>query len=283
MGLGDDLMITALAKKVKLKYPDRQIVIGDFKRKLVLHSIIYDNNPNITHQLKIDNTKPIHYIDYHTLNRPYVDHSKSTSDNWVWNFNFKPVPGEIYFTNEEKNNADEIIIKAKDLWGKKNKKDYKGILFLESSSSKINNKQFHLKHLNKDWSFKNWSKLNDILSDEYLVIQSIHNESIKLDNAYYCECDFRLSSAVINCVDLYVGPEGGFGHVAAALNKKAVIYFGGWIHPDITGYDFHKNVYVDLDGSPCGSMSYKCSHCIKCRETITPVFMYDLILKELHK
>ena len=42
MGLGDDLMITYLAKKEKAKYPERQIVIGDFKKKLAYHSIIYE-------------------------------------------------------------------------------------------------------------------------------------------------------------------------------------------------------------------------------------------------
>ena len=52
---------------------------------------------------------------------------------------------------------------------------------------------------------------------------------------------------MINEVDFYVGPEGGFGHVAAALNKKAVLYFGGWISPDIIGYNFHENIYWFYD------------------------------------
>ena len=33
MGFGDDLMVTALASELKKKYPDRQIVIGNVKKK----------------------------------------------------------------------------------------------------------------------------------------------------------------------------------------------------------------------------------------------------------
>ena len=55
--------------------------------------------------------------------------------------------------------------------------------------------------------------------------------------------NFRLACAIMNKCDIYLGPEGGFGHVAAALKKKAVIYFGGWITPNVIGYDFHK-IYI---------------------------------------
>ena len=93
MGLGDDIMITSYAKLEKKKYPERQIVIGDFNNKISYHSIIYDNNTYITHPKKIDSSKPVHYINYHPGNRPYIDRQKSTSDNWICNFNFVPKVG----------------------------------------------------------------------------------------------------------------------------------------------------------------------------------------------
>ena len=48
MGYGDDLLITKLASKIKKKFPDRQIVIGEAKNQRAYHSIVYDNNPNIS-------------------------------------------------------------------------------------------------------------------------------------------------------------------------------------------------------------------------------------------
>ena len=79
--------------------------------------------------------------------------------------------------------------------------------------------------------------------------------------------------------DLYVGPEGGFGHVAAALNKKAVLYFGGWITPEAIGYDFHENIYYEHKLSPCGEYKKLCSHCEEARKAISA----DVFLKYINK
>ena len=100
MGYGDDLLITKLASKVKKQFPDRQIVIGEAKNQSAYHSIVYDNNPNISDCRNLEKSKPTHIIDYHPYNRPYIDYEKSTNTKYVWK-KFKPNPGEIYFTNKE--------------------------------------------------------------------------------------------------------------------------------------------------------------------------------------
>ena len=99
------------------------------------------------------------------------------------------------------------------------------------------------------------------------------------------EFDFRTACAVINNCDMYLGNEGGFGHAAAALNTKALIYFGGWISPQSTGYDIHENIYYDDDdnpSSPCGAIGYICDHCEKARQSIKVDYLEEkvkLILK----
>ena len=96
------------------------------------------------------------------------------------------------------------------------------------------------------------------------------------------EFDFRTACAVINNCDMYLGNEGGFGHAAAALNKKALIYFGGWISPQSTGYDKHENIYYDDSSSPCGAIGYICDHCEKARQDIKVNYLEEkvkLILK----
>ena len=75
MGYGDDLLVTKIAASEKKKYPNRQIVIGNIKNN-ASHSIVYDNNPNIADCRKLDKNKPIHLIDYHPENRPYIDYKK---------------------------------------------------------------------------------------------------------------------------------------------------------------------------------------------------------------
>ena len=119
-----------------------------------------------------------------------------------------------------------------------------------------------------------------MLIKDFLVIQSVHKESKKNLSVFSPEnMDFRLACAVLNEADLYVGPEGGFGHVAAALNKKAVLYFGGWITPEAIGYDFHENIYYEHKLSPCGEYKKLCSHCEEARKKIT----VDVFLKHINK
>ncbi|MDA9748758.1 hypothetical protein N9U75_01245 [Pelagibacteraceae bacterium] len=282
MGYGDDLLITSFASRVKKKYPERQIVIGNASKKEAFHSIIYDNNPNISDCRFLDQNKPVHIIDYHTGNRPYIDYKNSTRNNYQWNIKFKPVPGELYFSKSELSNADRILQESKYYWKKISKKNYKKIIFLETSSTKINDKQFSIKHQNKDWGFENWNNLIKNLKEDFLIIHSKHDKTKKIEGVFVPNnLNFRDACATMNKCDLYVGPEGGFGHVAAALNKKAVLYFGGWISPNIIGYDTHENLYFDDPRSPCGEYKNLCSHCSEARKKISIKFFEERVRKVL--
>ena len=270
MGLGDDLMITTFARKIKEKNPDMQIVIGNNTTKEMYDSLIYKNNPFITHSSNIDKSKSILIIDYHNFNRPYIDYKHSPTDRIKFNDNFKPIPGEIYFTNEEEELGEKILLNAINFWEKKNTNQYKGIIFFEIFSSKINT-PLKIRHQNMDWGYENWNLLINKIKKNYLLIQSVHDESKEIEGVFAFEkkFNFREACSVLKRCDLYLGNHGGFNHAAAALNKKAVIYFGGWSNPKTMGYSFHKNIYVDTEESPCGAKGYLCNHCEKCRESIS--------------
>ena len=279
MGYGDDLLITTYAAKLKKKYPERQIVVGIAERNIAYHSPIYENNPNISDCRNLDDSKPIHIIDYHQFNRPYMDYKNSTVSKQVFR-EFKPVPGEIYFTKEESINGKKIISEAINFWKQKNNHHYKSIIFLETSSTKVNDSQFYFKHLNKDWGYKNWSTLVDKIKNEYLVIQIVHDKTKKIDGIFHTKkMDFRNACAILNETDFLIGPEGGFGHVAAALNKRAVLYFGGWNPPNYLGYDFHQHIYYKHPSSPCGELQKICSHCNEARESVSPDHFFEYIKK----
>ena len=161
-----------------------------------------------------------------------------------------------------------------------NKKKYKKIIFLETTSTKIHHWQFGIKNKNKDWGAQNWQILINELIKDYLVIESVHKETKKNLSVFSPNnMDFRLACAVMNEADFYVGQEGGFGQVAAALNIKAVIYFGGWITPEAVGYDFHENIYYEHKLSPCGEYKKLCSHCEEARKAIS----VDIFLKYINK
>ena len=271
MGLGDELMITGFVEQEKKKHPNKQIVIGDLKKKIIYDSPIYKNNPNITPINEVDRNKPIHFINYYNEARPYIDYERSSDKKWKWNMKFSPTPGNLYFTDSEKNRAISILSAAKDHWKKHNNTKFKAIIFFESTSTKIDDSFFYYKMKNKDWGESNWKELILKLKDKYLIIQSKHGKSKKYKGVYYSPVnfDFRTACAIMNDCDLFLGPEGGFSHAAAAIRKKAIVYFGGWIHPKVTGYDFHENIYFDHSESPCGVVGYDCVHCDEARQNIT--------------
>ena len=279
MGLGDDLMITGIVEQEYIKHPDKQIVIGSLKRNLIFDSLVYLNNPKITPSDKIDKNKPVHFIDYNDENRFYINYEKCDHNNLSWRTDFKLIPGRIYFSKTEISNAKSILKKANIFWSKKTEIKHRGIIFFESYSTKQNNEFYTYKINNKNWGEKNWIKLIDRLKDKYLIIQSVHEKAKKIDGVFYSEneFDFRTACAVLNNCDIYLGNEGGFGHVAAALNKKALIYFGGWISPQSTGYAMHENIYYNDLGSPCGAIGYLCDHCEKARQNIKAEFLEEKV------
>ena len=281
MGYGDDLMITGIARIEKKKHPNKQVVIGNLDEKKIYHSIIYDNNPNITHVNNLDRLKSVHFKNYHNFNRPYINYEKSNLDKWIWNMDFSPTPGQLYFSEQEKKIADKIIFEAKQFWKKKNKSNYNAIIFLETSSTKIHSSSLSIKMKNKDWGDSNWLQLVKKIKNDYLIIQSVHETSKKIEGIFCSnkKFNFRIACAILEKCDLFVGPEGGIGHAAAALNKKAVIYFGGWIHPKLTGYNFHENLYFFHPKSPCGARGYICDHCKEARKSIKVDFFEDKIRK----
>ena len=51
-------------------------------------SVRYGNKKSIEHRKYL-----IHLIDYHQENRPYIDYKNSTNKKYIWNNNYKAIPG----------------------------------------------------------------------------------------------------------------------------------------------------------------------------------------------
>ena len=282
MGYGDEIMATAFAKIEKKKYPERQVVVGDAKARTAKYSKIYYNNPNISDPRKLDQNKIVHFVDHNNSNRPYIDWTKSKSGKLCWNINHRAIPGELYFDKQEINEAENVIKDAKKFWKTYNSIKNKGIIFIETS--RIIKKNFMPKQIyNRNWSPERWEKTIDILKKSYLIVNSTHAKSFKHDNIFSYGCEFRVACAIMKYCDIYLGPEGGFAHAAAALSKPAVVIFGGWITPKVTGYEFHENLYVDIEGSPCGIRDRECDHCKKCMDLITVDNVVNAVERNINK
>ena len=75
----------------------------------------------------------------------------------------------------------------------------------------------------------------------------------------------RMLSLFLKDSAAFLCNEGGVHHTAATVEAKGVVIFGGFIPPEITGYDFHTNLFTG--GEACGSR-YSCKHCKAAMEAI---------------
>ena len=262
MGYGDEIMTTGFVKLAKQKYPEAQIIIGDKKSGYVYDHLIFNNNPKITKSNFIDPEQQI-WLESFPGKRPYI--KSYDSKKIIWNDKFRAIKGEIYFDNNELSFAKNELLKIRN-------KSSKKIIFIEPSPKK--NTDFkkqsdnNIGKINKRWDKNKWQELIYELKNKFVFIQNFHEQSIKYHNCNPLKSSFREACSVLNLCDGFVGWEGGLSHAAAALNKKAVVLFGGFISPKLTGYELHENIYVDIKGSPCGKRDY-CNHCEKCRNIIT--------------
>lgn len=115
--------------------------------------------------------------------------------------------------------------------------------------------------INKDWGFNKWQRVvDDLISEGYAITQCVEDYGRPLLNGatHIKTPTFWHAALIINRAVLVLTVEGGTHHMAGALRKPAVVVFGGFTHPDTTGYDGHTNLYAG--GEACGRYGL-CSHC----------------------
>ncbi len=241
MGLGDEIMATAWAKQVAED-------IG-VKTCYTEWSKIFKGNPYITHPGKGFQVMNC------TGSRPYI--IGQTDKRVIFNPNFHAVPGELYLTNNEKKEAQDLL------------KKYKDFILVQPEVKLLFSKG------NKGWPRKYWRELVDKLDQPVLQMVSNNsevNEGLGNTKVIVAET-FRVACAVVAEAKLLIGTDGGLHHAAAALRKPAVVIWTGFSHPKTLGYPFHCNVRYD-DSPPCG-MKIQCDHCKKMAEKLTPDMVFD--------
>lgn len=247
MGLGDEVMVTALAKKNMRKYNRPSIILN--KNEQFRWHTLWENNPNI-----INPTNPYEIgapmIFNGSGSRHYIDWANSDKDH----FTFKEwdiEPGEIYFSREE------------DFFNRAAKHGQTDILI--DSGVKDNLRE------NKKWPLKYWLKLASILADNELSFSI--NDPAKSPNLRYWLGDLTRYKAII-C------HEGGLHHVAVALGIPCVTIFGGYISPRITGYNLPTFKALTHAKEFCGLIR-SCSHCKEEMERIKPMEVFESLQEVL--
>lgn len=237
MGLGDNIMATGIAKGAAAR--GKRIAFGDGKKIIWDHNSeqIFRGNPNIASPGS-EGAKDLEWIKFYRGSRIYNEHDK-VNNRWLWNYEFKSMPGEIFLNAEELRWADQFS---------------KGCIIVEKNVPE------KLGVINKQWD-----------KDRYEgIIKRFDKKVVELNGS---APSFRHALAALSRASLYIGPEGGLHHGAAAVGIPAVVIFGGWIPPQVTGYDGH----INLTGGAkefCGSLRL-CNHCQSALKNISVDEVYN--------
>jgi hypothetical protein len=253
MGFGDDIVATGLARG--LSAIGKRAAFGNGKKIIwgPWSEEVFRYNRTVARPGS-EGSHDLVWIDHYKGHRKYNSLDKLRL-HWIWNFEFKPTPGEMFF--------DKIEI-ARSLHAGED------FIYVEP------NVPWHKSVApNKDWGLKNYQAVVDrLLADGYDVVQSSHGRDKLQRVRFVATPKFRDALAALSRARVALVPEGGMHHGAAAVGTPAVVIFGGFIPPAVVGYDMHVNLTGGVEA--CGSL-YKCFHCRAAMEKISIEEVYQAV------
>lgn len=225
----------------------RKIIWGPWSEEIFRH------NPNVA-KPGSESKSDLIWVDYYKGHRKY-NSLDPRREKWIWNYEFKASPGEFFFC------LDEIAFYQTA--GKQ-------YIFVEP------NVPWHKSVApNKDWGLVNYQAVVDLLlRDGHEVVQTRYGREKLKGVRFVTTPTFRHAVAIISQAKAVLTPEGGMHHAAAAVGVPAVVLFGGFIPPAVTGYDAHTNLTGGVDA--CGSI-LPCLHCRDAMKRISVEEVYQAV------
>lgn len=120
---------------------------------------------------------------------------------------------------------------------------------------------------NKLWPQKNWEAAIEGIPFPVLQLVSDDKEEIIKGAVALRTPTFHHAAAVIERSQFVLCNEGGTHHMAASMKRPAVVIFGSFVPPCVTGYDFHINISVENEHAFCGSFD----HCRPCQDALAQI------------
>jgi len=256
MGLGDEIMAMGEAETL-CESTGRPVAICDKLNKPRWHAA-WNNNPAVSRE----SGNGIDTIINCPGKRSYIKQWKSAPRRTEFVLDHRARAGRIHLSQQE-----ESISRALAPGG--------AFVIIEPAT-RISLRSSR----NKDWGMERWA---EVIRDFPVPVYQfdIGDRTPLLEGVGVVQStDFRISAGIVKLAALVLTVDGGTHHLAASMETDAVVVFGGFCDPKITGYDSHANFYADIDGSPCGRYD-PCPHCKRAMEMITPEQVRAESLKRL--
>jgi hypothetical protein len=245
VGFGDEIIASGLARGARTR--GKRIAFGDGRRIVWSRQSyeIFQNNRNVAPP-GAEHDSDIEWIAHYRHRRLYGE-----LRDGHWHFNdFRCPPGEIYFSTEEIGTIRQIAAM------------YPRPVVIEPTVKSIG----ACIGANKQWPVERYLAVARALAHDGESVISLGPDGDGWPELpRVVTSSFRDALGVLSLARLYIGPEGGMHHAAAALSVPAVVIFGGFNTPKATGYPWHSNITV---GEPCGTVA-ACPHCAAAMASIT--------------
>lgn len=216
------------------------------------HKIIWDQNSELIFRGNFNIAVPgteqrtgVEWIPFYRGHRIYND---AETGRWRWNYDFHAQPGEVFLSAPEKKYAAGLA---------------PGFVLIEPTVP-----WFKSVSANKQWSITRYQEVaRRLVATGHDVAQFVYPKVTRILGVRGIRTpDFRHALAAMSRASLYIGPEGGLHHGAAAMGVPGVVLFGGFIPPSVTGYAVHTNLTGGAQA--CGSLRL-CLHCIAAMKAIS--------------
>ena len=278
MGWGDYIMTTGIVRRLKRQNPNLQILVKEPFNKTRQYRDIFYKNPFIVNTDTINEKFP-----HIKIPRVLAGVNDESKQKIIWSPERVAEVGDFYVKKEETDFAEKNIKIITEHWKAKNQKQPKGIIFISDTAKRnmiIDKKIVYYDHaVNKEWGEKKWHRFISITSEDYILLKTSNIEEKHVDGLYSIMCDFRTTFSIMKKCDFYIGNEGGLSHLWAITRKKALVFFGHWIPPYVTGYSFHLNLSTNLNDH-CGSLK-KCKECLSFFNNLDPEYIKFLLEKNI--
>lgn len=253
MGYGDEIIGTGIVRRTRLIAPPPpgwKVGFGNGAKISWSHWApeMFANNPFIA---KPGEERTVSCWIPHFKGSRLYNKWDEQKKRWLWNYDFNVEPGEFFFSEVE-------LIKAG---------------FAQEPFVVIEpNLPWHKPvAVNKDWGEENWiavARKLTALGWPLVQFQHKHTRRVLPGVKLIPQNSFRSAISMLSRARLYIGPEGGLHHAAAAVGVKAVVLFGGFIPPAVMGYGSHINL-VGNSSEACGNTN-PCEHCRSAMQSIIP-------------
>lgn len=276
-GIGDALVCTPTYKSLKLKFPDKKIILYYTFKK---HRFVFENNPHIDSLRYLHISAMWRYprhlyyylfrrnkVKYHTMAFQYIPVS------WIYDKNIKEIVPDIFNIELVDKNVQLFFTEKECQAAKEMLAPYKNVIFMHVHSRSSENHH---------WKMENWVELVRQLP-EYTFIQTGSADEPYVEGTvdWRGKTSLRETFCMFRYCTSFVGVESCFAHATNGCGLPGVVLFGD-TSPLYWGHDNNINIYKGIPCSPCYyyAWGYACPYGHECMNLITVEEVKQAVIKQ---